>query len=301
MNLDSIKSLVVDKTARQVLLTQKHSPKILFAVGVVGVVGTVVLACKATLQVSDKLDQFEEDKQRVAARNADSEERYDKQLRNLQVKTAIDIAKPYLLPLGLGIVSVGALTGSHVILTKRNTAGMAAYAAVDRAFKEYRQRVASELGVDTDRKFATDIENSVVEEKTADGKTISKAKSTIVGKSGSPYAACFDEKSKHYTRMPGMNRNFIDMQQSWANDKLRAKGHVFLNEVYDMLGLPRTKEGSVVGWVYDREDPNHTGDNYITFGVFDNPVEVVDDFLAGDYNQGIWLDFNVDGMIYDKI
>ena len=63
-----------------------------------------------------------------------------------------------------------------------------------------------------------------------------------------------------------------------------------------MLGIPKTKAGQVVGWVYDPEHP--VGDNYVDFGLFDLDRERVRRFVNGD-ERNILLDFNVDGNIWE--
>jgi hypothetical protein len=305
MNLEALKAAATSKFARQVLITQKHSPKILFAAGTIGVIGTVVLACRATLKIGDVLETTEKHVDFIseeAGTEQISHEDANKRIAKIKLKTALEIAKLYVPAMGLGIVSITALTGSHVILTKRNTAVMAAYAGLDRAYKEYRQRVTNEFGADTDRKFAMGTGDTVVEEKTADGKTKTHVVQTKDDKGGgSPYAVLFDESSRFFTKQPGGNQLFIETRQSWANDKLRAHGHLFLNEVYDMLGVPRTKAGACVGWVYRRDNEPKNGDNYVSFGVFEGDPDLVEAFLDGEYKHGIWLDFNVDGMILDLI
>jgi len=302
MNLAAMRDVVTSKFARQVLITQKHSPKILFVAGVVGVVSTTVLACRATLKVSDILEEHEKHVGFIseeAGTEQISHEEANKQIGKVKVKTAVTIAKGYLPAVGLGIVSIAALTGSQVILTRRNGALMAGYAALDKAYREYRQRVATEFGDEVDRKFAFGAEDVDIEEKTAEGNTIVSKGSEINGRfGGSPYAVIFDEQSKFFTKMPGGNRDFLMMRMNWANERLRAKGHLFLNEVYDMLDLPRTKAGQVVGWVYDKD--KQVGDDYVSFGVFDGDPEFVDAFLDG-HEKYVVLDFNVAGPIYDLI
>ena len=71
-------------------------------------------------------------------------------------------------------------------------------------------------------------------------------------------------------------------------------------DVYDMLGIPRTKAGQIVGWLYRPEDPNYKGDNHVDFGIYDYTKEINRDFVNG-YERTILLDFNVDGPIYDLI
>lgn len=302
MNFDDLKVLATSKVARQVLLTKKHSPKILFAAGTMGVIGTVVLACRATLKTSDVLDRYDFDKKNRVEAAMLTEEAQQEDIRKLKIRAGLDIAKLYAPSVGLGVLSIGALTGSHIILDKRNSAIMAAYAGLDRAYREYRDRVRNDYGDDVDRKYAFGASDNAVEEKTSDGTTKVTLKPTVNGtfKGGSPYAVCFDEKSHRFTPEPGMNAMIVQIQQNYANDKLRLNGHIFLNEVYDSLGLPRTPAGAVVGWVYKPDDPYHTGDNYVTFSVYGGDLERADAFVNGD-EPSVWLDFNVDGVIYDKI
>lgn len=298
-----VKAAVTNKTAHQVLLAKKHSPTALMVAGTVGVVGTVVLACRATLKVSDVLEKHEKHTGYIseeAGTEQISHEDANKQLNKVKVQTAVEIAKLYALPIGLGVLSIGALTGSHIILQRRNSAVMAAYAAMQKGYDSYRERVRKELGDERDREFAYGVSETEVMEKLADGSTKTTNQTHIGHTFGSsPYAVMFDARSKHFTTMPGMNRHTLSMIQSYANDKLKAKGHLTLNEVYDMLDLPRTQAGFVVGWIYKKDNP--IGDNYISFGVFDNPdVEWVEKFVDGRENEAL-LDFNVDGVIYDKI
>lgn len=306
MNLENMKALATSTIARQMLQGQKHSPKILFAAGVVGVVGATVLACRATLKIDDVLENHEKHVaflSEEAGTEQISHEDANKQINKVKLKTALEIVKLYAPAVGVGALGITALTGSHVILTKRNTAVMAAYAGMQKAYDEYRSRVAGKYGEDEDRLFASGAELKQVEEKTADGKTKITQKPTMTGRfGGSPYAVCFDEKSRFFTREPGMNPHIITIKQSQANDKLRANGHLFLNEVYDLLGVPRTKAGAVVGWVYDprNDSKTHGGDNYVSFGIFEGDPERIEAFLDNKETV-IWLDFNVDGMIYDKI
>ena len=88
------------------------------------------------------------------------------------------------------------------------------------------------------------------------------------------------------------------MRQSEANDKLRDRGHLFLNEVYDMLGMQRSKAGNIVGWLYNPDDPDYPGDGYVDFGIYDLYDETKRRFVNG-YEKSILLDFNVDGNIWE--
>ena len=111
----------------------------------------------------------------------------------------------------------------------------------------------------------------------------------------SDYARFFDESSALWTKDSNHNLVFLRVQQTYVNDLLRRRGYVFLNEVYDMLGIPRTKAGQVVGWLYD--EGSTMSDNYIDFGIYSDRNK---DFVNGLKNTAL-LDFNVDGCIIDKL
>jgi hypothetical protein len=303
MNLEQIKTAVTSRTARQVLVAQKHSPRILFAAGVVGVVGATVLACRATLKLQTVLDDHEKHvlyiSEEVGTEQI-SHEDANKQIAKTNVKLVLDICKLYAPAFGIGILGVASLTGSHMILDKRNAGTMAAYAAVDKAYKAYRERVVAEHGVDVDRQFAQGAVDHEVEEKMADGSTKKTVDKVVKGPhiGGSGYAQVFDERSGKFSREPGMNAVVVQMCQQYCNDKLRTQGHLFLNEVYDTLGLPRTPAGSQVGWVLDG-GRDHTGDGYVSFGIWEDN-DTAEAFIAGK-EKYIVIDPNVDGPIWNKI
>jgi hypothetical protein len=296
---------LANKFGRQLLHLQKSSPQIAFAGGIAAGLGATVLACRSTLKLSDTLSGFEQQKadaallHKTATNNPDityTDKEYAKDLTVLKVRTVLAVTKLYAPAAGLAMLSVALLTGSHVTLTRRNASVAAAYASVDQAFNNYRDRVRSELGEDQDRNFRYGSE--VVEEKVedADGKKKTIKHTRVADGEMSLYARFFDQMCDDWRPNPEYNKIFLKAQQAWANDMLRARGHVFLNEVYDNLGLPRSKEGAVVGWVLDKG-----GDNFVDFGVFDNPAnDKVRDFVNGR-EHSILLDFNVDGVIFDKI
>jgi Family of unknown function (DUF6353) len=284
--------------SRKVLITQKHSPTILFAAGITGFVATTVLASRATLKLNDVLDTAEKDEVRTKELYDSGHpeypiEEYQRDQMLIKARTAIDIVKLYTPAVAVGGASIFALTSSHHILNKRNAGLTAAYAALDKGFSEYRKRVQEELGNDKERELRYGSEP--VEITHGDGKTkqVVKRVNPITG--CSIYARFFDQLCNNWQKTPEYNLIFLKHQQNYANDRLRSRGHLFLNEVYDELGIERSREGAVVGWVLNGE-----GDDFVDFGIFDDTRQGAIDFVNGR-EGAILLDFNVQGLIYDKI
>lgn len=290
-----VPAAVTTRFARQLLIAQKNSPQILFGVGIASGITSTVLACRATLKLDEVLAQAEEIETK-AKQTLDSEmfenytvKDYNKDLAIVKIRTVAKVAALYGPAIGAGAIAVACFAGGQAVLTKRNFALTAAYGALDKGFKEYRERVEKELGVDKERELRYATEETKVEE---DGKT--KKVHNVTKAGGSIYAKFFDEYTKNWKPEPEYNRIFIRAQQQYANDLLNARGHLLLNEVYDMLGIERSSAGCVVGWL-----KGAGGDDYVDFGVFnDDPAHR--DFVNGR-EPSILLDFNVDGTIYDKI
>lgn len=309
MNTDIIKSAgnVISKVGFKI---RKHSPEILVAAGVVGTVASTIMACKATTKVSDILEDTKSQIDQVHTVLDDiniSEDKYSqedakKDLAIVYVQSGVKLVKLYAPAVALGVLSLGCILTSNNILRKRNVALAAAYTAVDHGFKEYRGRVVERFGeaVDHELKYnikAKKITETVVDEETGKEKKVKKTIDVVGDPSTySDYARFFDELCPMWEKDPEYNLIFLKAQQNYANDLLRSRGHLFLNEVYDMIGIPRSKAGQVVGWIYDENNP--VGDNYVDFGIYDVNRENNRDFVNG-YERSILLDFNVDGNIWD--
>lgn len=270
--------------AHQILTTKKNSPHIFFAGGVIGVTASTVMACQATLKLESVIDDIQAD---VDAAKTEGSEAVNISL--ISFNAAKKIGRLYGPSILVGVVSIGALTGSHVQLTRRNAALTATLAAVTKAYEEYRLRVAEELGKEKE----LELHRAVTEEKNAEGKKVK-----VVNPLGlSPYAALFDETTTTcWEPSAELNRFFIECQERMANHRLNTKGYVLLNDVLHDLGLERTTAGAVVGWVLTK-DGETRGDGYIDFGLLEARNK---DFVDG-HEPSIWLDFNVDGVVYDLI
>lgn len=286
---------------------RKHSPELLIAASVVGTVVSTVLACKATTKLSTILDESKGNIETIhkCKNDKEMEERYSqedakKDLAIVYIQTGVKIAKLYAPAVVLGTISIAGIVASNNILRKRNVALAAAYATVDKSFKEYRSRVVERFGDDVDKELRYNIKAKKIEEMNKDPESGKEKKSKTTVNVAAPtvddYARFFDKTCRHYEENMNYNLMLLRSQQQLANDKLVADGFLFLSDVYDMLGITRTKMSQSVGWIY-KPDGNSNGDNFVDFGVMVVKRETED----GGYEDAILMNFNVDGPILDLI
>ena len=287
------------------LKLKKHSPEIMVTAGVIGVVASAVMACKATTKASSIADEMKEEMDKIhkAADMVDeeiySEEDLKKDTSIVYIQTGVKFAKLYGPSIAFGALSITSILVGHNILRKRNLALAAAYTAIDTSFKAYRGRVVERFGKELDKELrynikAKEVEETVIDEKTGKEKVVKKTIDVVDPNEYSDYARFFDDGCNGWSKDPEFNLMFLKQQQSYANDLLKSRGHLFLNEVYDLLGIQRTKAGNIVGWIYDEKNP--VGDNFVDFGIYDINRPKNRDFVNG-YERTIILDFNVDGDI----
>lgn len=295
---------------------KKHSPEILVTAGVIGVVTSTVMACKATTKVNRVLDDAKKELDNIHTCMdqgyipvpADGEikkveytpEEGKKDLNIVYTQTGLKVVKLYAPAVMLGTAAILSIVKSHNILRKRNVAIAAAYATVDKSFKEYRKRVAERFGDAVEKEIKYNLQSKEIEEKVIDEKgkeqTVTKTVTVLGPNDYSEFSKIFDKLNPNWENTPEYNMLFLKAQQNYANDLLRAKGFLFLNDVYEMLGFPRTIAGQSVGWLYDPRNCDHKGDNYVDFGILDVRKQSSCDFVNG-YESAVILDFNVDGNI----
>ena len=307
-----MKQEIINKATRLLSSTQyqvkKHSPEILMVAGIAGTIVGTVLACKATTKVSEIIEEKNKNVEDVHTfleekPNEYTEEDSKKDLTIIYAQTGVKLFKLYSPAIGVMALSFASIIAGHKVLKKRNIAIAAAYAAIDKGFKQYRKNVIEKFGEDIDQQMRFGLKSKEIKKKDKDGKTVKETEYYIDQDTNpldniSEYARFFDAASSNFAKDPEYNMMFLRRQQDYANEMLKSRGHLFLNEVYDLLDIPRSKAGQVVGWVYDKNG-NTKGDNYVDFGLYRND-QGTRRFVNGlEYN--ILLDFNVDGVIYDII
>lgn len=298
---------------------KKHSPEILVVTGCVGVVVSAVMACKATTKATAVIESAKKDIDNVHMLTENpnmtpieyTKEDSKKDLTIIYAHTALDLVKLYAPAVTIGALSLTGILASNNILRKRNVALATAYATVDSSFKSYRKRVVERFGEELDKELKYDIKAKEIEKTVMDEKGNEKTvKETVKVIDDSAYCGehvyFYDDGCRGWTKDPLLNKSFLIQQQNWANEKLKAQGFLFLNDVLESLGIPKNKYGQIVGWVYKPEESEYINkdgvkcyrDNYVDFGLYDINKQGVRDFMNG-YERTVLLDFNVDGPIID--
>lgn len=311
--------------AKTKTILYKYSPEIWVGAGIVAIVGGTIWACCASRKLDDILEANEEKKEVLenqlddmiyelgAPQDTDKTKNYDTQVATINknykracakctIQTGFEIVREYApaaLLIGGGI---GMIINGHRILCQRNAILLAAYTALDQSFTDYRGRVSERFGKEVENDIYTGttyIEETRTEIDENGKKKKVKEKIPVVGTSISPYARIFDaETTREWQRSADANYFFLTCQQNSANDKLIRDGYLFLNTVYRMLGLSETPTGAICGWLLPSDrDPEADTDGYVDFGVFDGGNAD----LKYDKDGHILLDFNCQGVIYDKI
>lgn len=224
----------------------KHSPEILTAVGIVGMVTTVVLAVKATPKALESIQ-------------AESQKKVDKQLKagvdpkdvkhELSPVETVKVAwKPYIPAAITGIVSIGCLVGANSVNAKRNAALATACQLSATALSEYQEKVNETVDEETKQI----IEDKVIKEKLK--------KNPVPEKEGlrdqelvldNHNYLCYDAGGNLYFRS---DENSIRAAINTLNRRMNdGEGYVSLNDLYSELNVRGTDVGELLGWNRYRE------------------------------------------------
>ena len=295
MNFNMIKNVGVKASMK----LRKISPELALAGGIVCGIGAIVTACMASRKVDAVIEEAHEELNDILEENDENMDvNVRKESMNCYIRTAGKLIKLYGPTLALGSTSVALILTSHGILNKRYLSTLAAYQTLDEAFKGYRKRVAGTVGEDVEKiLMAGGKTEKNIKVETEDGEETVKGPNVIIeDKKNSPYEFDFNRYTAPmvWESNPDYNEARLRAAQTYFNDILTTRGHVFLNEVLDELGLQRTPAGAVCGWV------RGAGDDYIDFGYMDSFMRdyKIDSDLC---KKNIHLNFNCDGLIWNMI
>lgn len=279
------------------LALKNYAPEIMVVFGIGGMGAGGILACRASRKLDRVLGPHRED-----VSNARDQEENKKELTLAYLRMGIDVAKLYAPSLIVTGLSAGSILAGNNILRKRNVALAAAYVAVDRGFKDYRSHVVERFGEEVDNELRYNLHKEVIDAEIEDenGTKKSVKREVIVGDDAalSDYARYFGKGlAKAAEANEDYNRFFLKAQQELANQMLRAKGFLMLNDVYDLLGIDPSLPGQMVGWVYDKND-DALGSNYIDFRI--QEIYQKNDEEPDGYRKVFLIDPNVDGDILTR-
>ena len=294
---------------------KKAGPTIMIVGAAIGGVTAAVLACKATLKAEEiiaehnaQIETIHATKAQVDSGEMQLKDDMKKDITATYVHTAVWLAKVYAPAVTLGSLSLACMFGSHHIMSRRNASLTAAYIAIDKAFNEYKGRVTERFGDRVQQELEHSIKAVEVEStaKNEDGtEEVIREYADVARDANDPYSMIFDESCSLWEKDSMLNAMTIRNVENAANRKLRTNGHLFLNEVIDMLdpygkGCHRTAVGQVAGWIYDPKD--ETKQNCVSLGThcYVPGNEALNDFINGD-ERSVILHFNCDGPIINKI
>lgn len=299
---------------KTVLWTKRNSPELLTAGGIIMSAVAIVLACKATTKLDEKVKPHNEkiDAIKNAIKKEEEEqkglypvEQGKQDLTKEYVKTAWEITKLYAPSAITFTLSVASILSSHKIMKGRNVALAAAYSTMQDAFNKYRQRVADKIGEEAEKDVYNNVQKATEKVINDDGDgSSSEEETTKANKEDNPWVYLFDQANPNWNKNGGLNLDFLLMTERYMNQKLKVQGYLFMSDVYDALCIPENQltdkqlQGSrVVGWIYDPDDK--TRDNYVSFGLTDEHGILNHDAmdLKRHWESNIWLEFNPDGDI----
>ncbi len=306
----NIMSSIAPKLGKAGLRIRSASPEIALGLGVAAGIAAFATGCKASTKFDGIMKEHKEKTDKIHEYAARPEENKDEPYTEKDeqhdimitcVQTGVKLVRLYAVPITLEALSLGLIFKGHNILRTRNAALASAYAILNKDFKEYREDVIERFGKDLDKELHLKLKDEVVEKEVVDEKGKKKKVKETIKTSGlegySIYARFFEDGCRGWSKSPEYNLMFLKSEERYATDKLRSQGYLFLNEVYEALGIPATQAGQAVGWIFDPDDP--TRDNKVDFGIYDVTKPHNGDFVNG-YEPTIILDFNVDGPIYNN-
>lgn len=299
-NMGSNAMILLSKTKFKL---QKKSPELLLLGGIIGLVSAGITACFATTKLPEIAEMHKEQIDTVKKKAEDLKVEVEpKQIAKVYASTGWRLFKLYAPSIVLAGFSITGLVASNDIHKKRGAAMAALYTATDKGYKAYRKAVVDRFGEDVDKELKYGIKPEEVNQTIVDAKgkekTVKKKVDTVDEdylKNYSPFAKFFDEANPNWEKDAEYNKSWLRLRQSLANDQLKARGYMYLNDVYDLLGIRRTKAGYKYGWIFDVKNPKRQ--NFIDFGIYDIHKAGSRDFVNG-LERSILLDFNVDGVIY---
>lgn len=215
--------------ARVTKTVKAHSPEILTALGIAGVVSTAYLTGKASFEAA-----------RVIDREQYRLDHFEKS-HPLDNKEKVKLVWKLFIPAGASAVAtVGCILGLKGVGSRRATAAATAYAIAERGFAEYRDKVVEQIGKGSEQKIRDGIAQDKVDLRPASSEVIFM---------GSGHVLCCDLYTGRYFRS---DMESLKKAENEINQRVYSDLYVMMSEFYDLIGLPHTSQSDYVGWDSDK-------------------------------------------------
>jgi Family of unknown function (DUF6353) len=289
----NMKALTQRAAGATQLYLKRNGPTILTGVGIAGFAATTYLTGRAVLRAQDKVKKLKVNHRALMSDQKITDKERASELGVLWAHDGALILKDFAPAIVTGSLSIACIISSHGMMKNRETSLVAAYTALDAGYRAYRKRVQAELGEEKERELyrgpippcSSDAEGEERDDGLVDWQSVLP----------SPYTRFFDESNKHWTPSPERNLFFLRRAQDYANDRLRAYGHLFLNEVLDDLGMERSEAGQELGWTLEHQR-SEEGDGFVDFGLYAEGSPSMRAFI-NCMEPSVMLEFNCDGPI----
>lgn len=196
---------------------KRNASTILTGVGAVGVIGTTVLAVKATPKALALLQEAKEEK--------------GEELTKLEtIKTAGPVYIPAVI---MGASTIACIFGANILNKRHQAALMSAYALLDNSYKDYKKKVVELHGEETDERIRAEIAKDKYDE------------TDVVRNEDDEKQLFYDVFSERYfeaTKERVLNAEYE------LNREISVGGAAYLNEFYSLLGIPLVDYGDYLGW-----------------------------------------------------
>ena len=206
-------------------MLSKNAPKILTGVGILGMVGSTVMAVKATPKAIRIIEKKKKENQ-------------EEKLHPIEVVKAT--WKCYIPSAVTGVTSIACLVKANSISTRRNAALVTAYNLSKTALSEYKDKVVETIGEKKEQLIQDQIAKDKIEKDPVENhEVITSDKGTTLfydGVFGRYFYSDIDLVKRAITNI---NRSIVSYN------------YVSLNEFYSEIGLPSVEIGDELGWNFD--------------------------------------------------
>lgn len=221
------------------LTIKKHSPVILQGLGVVGVGATAYFVYKAAPKVEHIIEEAKLDKEAAGGQLPPM----------LKKRVAKQLAYELAPPVATGVATIGCFLWSYNIQAGRITALSGAFTAVSRELQESKDRYLEQYGEEAYDKFygpTIEIERTILDGKGKE-KTV-KEEALPEGPLNLMSGVWFDKSIEYNKDDHDYNLAWVESKISQIELKMFQRGHLLVNEVLDILGIERCRQGALLGW-----------------------------------------------------